>query len=605
MSANAWRATLLALCLVVGAVDVTEIVGTAGLGGAQPWVGIWGMTPGPSSRPYTLEVSSIDAGGPSDRAGLRRGDLIDIRDLTALERFSLLSQPLAGKPLTLTIQRDARQIRAAIVPSPTGIATWWYIEAAQAGILWMLIFAGVIAWRRAHVQELRLLCLVLITYAISYVASPGSGAAPWTWVYVVKSVTGALSVLVIAMWAKYALSFAKPASNLRRIATWACYTFVAISVTTLLAITFGVYSVRLDPVPLIWASLTAYNIACALALVCSGLALIASAGIENQRALWSLIPLSALICIDQIYNLTATFSGTYAAVYYWAFISCIATLVMPVLLTYAALSKRLIDIGFVLNRAVVFAIVSTIVVGAFVLAEWAASEWFAASGRNTSAVVVMVVALALGLSLRYIHRYVDRFVDQVFFRRRYDDEAALRRFAHEAAYITDRSELLERTVRTVKEHTGGAAASLLLLVSGRAYAPAASTDGDATLVDEDDPAIVSMRAWHRPVDLQSIAGSALQGQFAFPMVSRGKLLGVLVCGAKNDSEAFAPDESNALATLAHGVGAALGAASVAGDDATDALLRTQERILDELRDLPNKIRTQSLRPRFDAGAGDK
>jgi hypothetical protein len=43
------------------------------------------------------------------------------------------------------------------------------------------------------------------------------------------------------------------------------------------------------------------------------------------------------------------------------------------------------------------------------------------------------------------------------------------------------------------------------------------------------------------------------------MFGRGSLLGVLVCGAKRNGEAFAPDEIDALKTLAYGVGVALDA----------------------------------------------
>ena len=39
------------------------------------------------------------------------------------------------------------------------------------------------------------------------------------------------------------------------------------------------------------------------------------------------------------------------------------------------------------------------------------------------------LALALGLSMRFLHHRVDSFVDSVFFRKRHDNERALRRFA--------------------------------------------------------------------------------------------------------------------------------------------------------------------------------
>jgi hypothetical protein len=38
-------------------------------------------------------------------------------------------------------------------------------------------------------------------------------------------------------------------------------------------------------------------------------------------------------------------------------------------------------------------------------------------------------------------------------------------------------------------------------------------------VSENDPAIVSLCAWHRPLDLHGI-DSKLEGEIAYPMVSR-------------------------------------------------------------------------------------
>lgn len=73
---------------------------------------------------------------------------------------------------------------------------------------------------------------------------------------------------------------------------------------------------------------------------------------------------------------------------------------------------------FVLNKVTVFAVVSALVVDVFILAEWAAGEWFANVSHTTSTIVGIAVALGLGLWMRYIHTYVDRFVDQVFFRKR-------------------------------------------------------------------------------------------------------------------------------------------------------------------------------------------
>jgi hypothetical protein len=134
-----------------------------------------------------------------------------------------------------------------------------------------------------------------------------------------------------------------------------------------------------------------------VALVCSALAIAASRGADRQRAVWSLVPL-AVLCVTDVsiifQNLTLS---SYASGLVWSFVANTVPFVVPVVLTYAAVSRRLIDVGFVLNRTIVFAIVSTIVIGAFVLVEWAASAWLAGTTHATSAVIGMIVALAIGL----------------------------------------------------------------------------------------------------------------------------------------------------------------------------------------------------------------
>ncbi|MEO9170447.1 MAG: GAF domain-containing protein, partial [Candidatus Baltobacteraceae bacterium] len=246
-------------------------------------------------------------------------------------------------------------------------------------------------------------------------------------------------------------------------------------------------------------------------------------------------------------NFTSPSYSIYVVV---AYIYSILTFIAPLALTYAAVNGRLIDNGFVLNRTVVFAIVSAIVIGGFVIAEWATSEWFVSASHTGSVFVGMIVALALGISMRYIHKYVDRFVDTFFFRKRHSDEAALRNFAHEAAYVTDWSVLLERAADTVRRHTDTDGVTILLRSDSGTYTE--YSDGLAA-VSENDASIVALRAWGKPLHLHDVANSQLAGAVAFPMTARGVLVGVLMCGPKTSGESFAPDDVDALMALARGV----------------------------------------------------
>jgi hypothetical protein len=563
---------LLAICALAALIEAASVLDVTGMGGAPPWWGRLGAVIDASSKPYNLVARSVDPDGPAGHAGLRDGDLIDVRLLNLVERFSLsgfAQSLLNGRPITFSVPREAQQKEITVIPQPLPAQRSWEVWLGSLSSFWLLLFAAVIAWRRADVPQMRLLSLWL---AVFVVLGGASGfASPWAWAYVLLSVSvstlsGPLSLL---LWVALAGSFAQPLSLPRRIAQWLFYTFLAIQTALLVAGTVGTITLQIDPL-IANLAFVPFGGAVLMAVVCSALAIAASRGVERQRAAWTLVPIAAIFCSFIVAGIASS-SLSYANNLIWGTVINLVIFAAPIALTYAALSRRLLDIGFVLNRALIFAIVSTIVIGAFVLVEWAASAWLVSASHTASTVIAMGVALGLGLSIRYIHKHVDRFVDRVFFRKRYEDEAALRRFAHESSYITDRSILLERAVREVKEHTNAGEATILVQDGATAYT-SAEHDGTRS-VGENDPAMVALRAWHKPVDLKSFEHSVLHGEFAYPMVSRGTLVGVLVCGTKRDGEVYAPDESEALFALAHGVGTALDVLSAQHDHSNGQVLR--------------------------------
>ena len=552
MSTAAWRAAILTLCAIAAIGAVAELFG------AYAWMGIWGNTLQASSVPFHFRVGSIDPGRASDRGGLRQGDLIDIRRTSAIERFGLFGQPLGGRAVTLWVRRGSSESAVEVTPLPLGhSAPFWDTFLTWPGIAWCALFAGLIAWRRSHVREIRLLSLALVSLAFWFLTDSFSYAAPWLWIYVAVAFLNIFGPVALAIWAACANSLGAPSSSLRRAAARACYVFVGASVAINAAKYFGIVTLWLDPIAISQpATKLVLLLAVLSAVACGMLAIAASPRADRLRAAWLMIPPAVLfigVCVGQNDQSLITSYTMWLAV---NFAATAIVFAVPVILTYAVLSRRLIDVGFVLNRALVFGIVSTIVVGAFILAEWIASEWFVNASHSGSAIAGGAIALVLGLSMRYIHKYVDRFVDSVFFRKRHEDEAALRQFAHEAPYITDRDTLLDRAIQKVREHTSAEGASILAFNGAGTYVSAAR-NGERSMVSENDPAIVAMRAWHKPVDLHRIGDSRLNGEISFPMISRGELVGTLVCEPKRDGEAYAPDEADALSAMAQGVGTAL------------------------------------------------
>lgn len=595
-----WRLLTLAICTAASLSAVVSFTSFVGMGGAPPWTGREGFDSS-SAGAFRLRVTDLDHGGPAERAGLRPGDIIDIRTNTLQERLWITNRPLTGHPIPLLVHRGALTKTLVLVPDPyIGIGRWFvnanFLTSPFLTLLFAF-FAALIAWRRSEVPEMRLLALTLAFIAV-WNEAPGlpSWATPWAWPYVVAGFFGAVGVpAAIALSIAYAGSFARPMSRARRICHLLAYGSVAMWSAQYIAADVGLISLWFDPYSAVLSSLVPAYASAVGALTCCTFAFVASSGTERLRAAWTLVPVTIILYIGAVaYPVSFLISNSYFFGSVANSIQAGIQILAACALTYAVLSRRVIDIGFVLNRAVVFTIVSTIVIAAFVVVEWAASLWLSNVTHPTSAVIAMVVALFLGLSLRYIHRHVDRVVDGTIFRKRHEDETALRRFAHESAYISDRSELLARAVGTVKEHTDADDAAILVRDDTARYA--GQDESGRQVVSENDAGIVALRAWRKPVDLHRVSDSRIRGEFAFPMISRGELIGTLVCGSKPGGEAYAPDELDALLLLSQGVGSALGVLEAGHTASTDALARE----LADVRAAAAQERESLLRALLDA-----
>jgi hypothetical protein len=588
------RALVLTTCVVTAILVVANAINYFGVAGSAAWAADPGMSLGVSGAPYAAAVLAVDPGGAADRAGLRRGDRFDIRANARVERWQLLSgNAMSGRPITLLVRRDSQERPIAIAPRLWDYGRFWFFILWYFGIVLLALFAALIAWRRPEASGNLLLSTILASVAIGSITGAGDYALPWAWAYVFLAIANTAYFLAVGLWALYAGRFATPLSRPRRIAQWLCLGCVAVALGVRLVAMVGVVTLWFDPLRLLFSPYWQIPIfaAIAVAVLCSALAITASRGVERQRAVWSLVPFAIFFATLQLTLVSERAPVSYAVLVGIFAIANLSFFLMPVVLVYVALSRRLIDIGFVLNRAAVFGIVSVIVVGAFVLVEWAASAWLAGATHTTSAIIGMVVALILGLSLRYVHKYVERFVDRVFFRKRYEDEAALRRFAHESSYITERSVLLERAVRVVIDHTNASDAMILVRVQNGAYASA--SNGEHSTFSENDPAILALRAWNRPLHLQDIRDTGLRGDVAFPMISRGELMGAVVCGAKRDGETYAPDESSALLTLARSVGTTLDTLNMRNGDGAVSTQETLRAIVEKLNAIASKLNARN------------
>jgi hypothetical protein len=609
MNARIWQRIVFALCLI-GLCAVAECAwATYYLQGDI----FGGAVSGPvTAAPFLDRFDSVVPGSLANRSGIRAGDELDLRLMSPEARYWERNELLAGLPIRLPVVRDGAVRWLTVKPVPyTSIPFWassqWMFNwAFWLGSALSISIGAMLMWRRPESAEVRMLAPTLVLINLGENLFPINGwLTPWARLDLALNIVGQFVFSAgVALLAGYALLFGRPVSLARRVLTGVAYAAAAIStliwtgagqggpgpggVLGIAGLWLGTLDLHawLNNNPLLAFALIVGP--AAIALLSAIEAVRAASGAERTRVAWATGSL-AILYVFGITTIQSYFTSN-PVLYYW--ILNAAWVIAPLGLTYALLKRRLLDVGFVLNRAAVFTGVSICVVGAFTLVEWALGGWLHSAGRVANVVVSAAIALGLGLSLHQIHARVDRVVDSVFFRKRHEDERALKHFAREVAFITDPEIVVERATQTLKQHADASSAEFALHDGNGYYGR----------VGENDAALVSLRASHEVVDLH-LTDTALDGEFAYPMLCRGHLIGVLVLGPKASGEPYAPDESAAIAQVAHGVGVALdllGARAIGGNGELVGALRSLEALSlaanEALRALPDAI-AERLRDR--------
>ncbi|MBV8149709.1 MAG: hypothetical protein JO092_11495, partial [Candidatus Eremiobacteraeota bacterium] len=162
---------LLAIC-ALGMLTVGVIIWSAVAVSADP-----GFNYNPAVKPYIISLS-ITPDSDAARAGLRNGDLVDLRLLAPAARYRLMTGGFViGERLIIPVLRSGRTLRFELTPTHPAALTW-DAGLAFAGNFWVLVFAAIIAWRRPRDAEARTLSLFLSTLILGITLSYAAWQTP-------------------------------------------------------------------------------------------------------------------------------------------------------------------------------------------------------------------------------------------------------------------------------------------------------------------------------------------------------------------------------------------------------------------------------------------
>lgn len=218
---------------------------------------------------------------------------------------------------------------------------------------------------------------------------------------------------------------------------------------------------------------------------------------------------------------------------------------------YAMLRHRVVDLGFAVNRTLIYGILSTTLLLVFFFLEWGAEQIVPAGMREANILMSAGIAFGLFVVFHRVRDWVEKGVEALFFRSWRDNDARLSRFLKDAAYVTRAEALTQAALAEFARYTGGAPIGVYG-VDGDGSARLQSGHGLPARVEADHAVMVRLRADREALhdDLPETLGAVL----VLPMILRTEVRGFILIGAKPSGEDYRPDEREALSAAAHRIG---------------------------------------------------
>ena len=513
-------------------------------------------------------ASDVAPGSPASIAGLHDGDRFAVaRTPMDVRKFTLGPLFLAKVGQTVTLPVIAgdgvRQVTMTAVPQTLSAADRILLVVRTLGaMIFVLIGAALVLLRPSPTTW--------GFFAFTIGLNPGSDAtfdaslpgtlypANWT-----------LETLAIGIgdagFLAFALRFPKD-----ELTDWRRQLGRAIPWLIAVMAVFGAYVVLAPYVAAVptEAASRAYYMLCSCvylaALVALATTYFRSDGIDRQRMKWVIVGTAIglpAFALASIFDITSAFP--YPP--YWVIgVLLSLNLLVPFAIAYGVIRHHVIDISFVISRALVYAVLTAALVAAFALADWVLGRELSSSGLAVAAEVAISIAFAFWLNS--LHRRVDRFVDSTLFRARHLAERRLERVARALPHARSQELVSDMLVREPAEALGLASSALFTRALDDDFVRDAAVGwgpADATAIKADDALAAHLEAEQTPIDIHDIRWprddipqGAAHPHLAVPIIVRRRLVGFVLYGGHAGGIALDPDEIRIIGNLMTGAGAA-------------------------------------------------
>jgi serine phosphatase RsbU (regulator of sigma subunit) len=257
-------------------------------------------------------------------------------------------------------------------------------------------------------------------------------------------------------------------------------------------------------------------------------------------------------------------------------------LVFPVSIAVAILRYRLWDVDLIVNRALVYAVLTAILAAVYYGSVVGLEALLRTTTGQTSPLAVALSTLGIAMLFNPLRQGVQSFVDRRFYRKKYDAAKTLGAFGQTLRDEVDLPRLVRSLEAAIEETLQPAmVCSWLRTATGYARVAPRGTQSVETLfeVPASDPLVAHLHAAPGVVQLDKLdsGGAALErmrhagAELVIPFVSQRELIGWLALGPRLSEQAYTTDDRTLLRDFAAQVGPAVRVAQLVEEREAETL----------------------------------
>lgn len=490
--------------------------------------------------------------------------------------------PRPGDTLTVQTASGPATVRAAhqrMGPTLAAVAATTVLASIA-----VFIFAGVLCYRKPGIMTVALWLFLAANFNISWLLTiysqlPEVAARPIV----------VLILIVFGGWSYYPLvwfALRFPDDRIRgramRVAdyVWSAISVVALAwfVIDLSRATFGASGLGGSFEGFLWHYTIPQNLPLVVAVGAFLWVYARSGDATRQRTLWAIVGFVLMIVLGIIGNFAVEGSAELSPVGNACFM---VGAFCPLAMIYAVLRHHLLDISFVVNRALVYSLLTALIVLAVGLVDWIAGKYLFET--RAALAVEGAVIIGLGFILQRVHGSLERVVDRVIFAARHSAERHVERVIAGLAFARTHDAILQALVDEPRVALDLVSCSIfidddraLALRSHYGWHP-----GERAAIERDDSLARLLLAERHSIDIPEVhwhpGVAGLEDaslDIAIPLFSRNDLLGVALYGRHRNGSAIDPEERRLLQRLCEAAAVAYEAVALAQARAELAGLRS-------------------------------